>query len=139
MKSEKLHSILKKPLSEREEVIAGYIFGSFLQCEIYEDIDIGILLIESFKPHHLYEIKIQKEIEEEIKKKFNEYVQIHITILNHQDLRFLYSILGNSRLIFCRDNIKRAKFESKIITRYLDLKPLYEYYDKMRKLRYANR
>lgn len=139
MKSEELLPILKESLSERDELVAGYIFGSFLHCEVYEGIDIGILLTESFKPHHLYEIKIQKEIEEKIKKKFNEYVQIHITILNHQDLRFLYSILGNSQLIFCRDNIKRAKFESKIITRYLDLKPLYEYYDKMRKLRYANR
>lgn len=69
MKSKELLPILKNYLSEREEVIAGYIFGSFLQCERYEDIDVGILLIESFKPHHLYEIKIQKEIEEKIKKK----------------------------------------------------------------------
>lgn len=139
MYSEELFPILKESLSERDEVIAGYIFGSFLHCEVYEDMDIGILLNESFKPHHLYEIKIQKEIEEKIRRKFNKYVQIHITILNHQDLRFLFSILGDSRLIFCRDNIKRAKFESKIITHYLDLKPLYDYYDKMRKLRYANR
>lgn len=139
MQLDEIVPIIKESISERKEVIAVYIFGSFLNFERYEDIDIGLLLDESFTSHHLYEVRLQKKVEEKIFNTFDEYITIHITLLNHQELRFLYSILGKSKLIYCKNTIKRAKFESKVITHYLDIKPLYEYYDKMRKLRYANR
>jgi len=133
----KLSAIIREELKDKEEIIAVYIFGSYLYNQDYEDIDVGILLKKSFNPGHLYEIKLQESLERAITEKNKEYQQIHIILLNNQDLRFLYGILGNSKLIFCRDTFKRAGFESRVITHYLDIKPFYDYYDKMRKLRYG--
>jgi len=139
MRSEKIISAIKDKLSEKDEIIAAYIFGSFLHDKEYEDIDIGILLETSFKPDYLYEIYLTQILEEYFKNKFDKYFEFDIHVLNNQNLRFLFSILQNAILIISKNDKKRAKFESQVIIRYLDIKPLYEYYDKMRKLRYANR
>jgi len=139
MQSENIISAIKHKLSENDEIIAAYLFGSFLHSKEYEDIDIGIILEKSFKPDYLYEINLTKILEEFFKKKFDKYIEFDIHILNNQNLRFLFSILQKAMLIISKNDKKRAKFESQVIIRYLDIKPLYEYYDKMRKLRYANR
>ncbi len=139
MQFEKIISAIKDKVSEKDEIIAAYLFGSSLHNKEYEDIDIGILLDESFKPDYLYEINLTKILEEYFKNKLNNYIQFDIHILNNQNLRFLFGILQNAMLIISKNDKKRAKFESQVIIRYLDIKPLYEYYDKMRKLRYANR
>lgn len=87
----------------------------------------------------MYRIRLEEILEKAIIKELNEYCPTHIILLNNQDLRFLYGILGNSKLIYCRNDIKHAEFESRVITYYLDIKPFYDYYDKMRKIKYANR
>lgn len=69
MQSLKISTIIKEELKDKEEIIAVYIFGSYLYNPDYEDIDVGILLKESFNPGHLYEIKLQKSLEKAITEK----------------------------------------------------------------------
>ena len=96
----------------------------------FQDVDIGILVKDDCDIGPLYEAKITGEFERRLKLKFD------VRILNGQPVRFLFSVLKNSKLIYSKDERKKIEFESKIMKGYLDIKPYYEMYEKMRWNRY---
>lgn len=139
MKLKEIEKISKEIFLEKSEIIAAYVYGSYLKSEFFEDIDLGLLVKDGFKPEVLFEEKISILFEKKLKGKFKAYKPIDIRLLNGKSLRFLYSVLKNSKLIFSRDDYKRIQFESKVIKEYLDIKPHHDLYDAMRRLRYAIR
>lgn len=58
--------------------------------------------------------------------------ELDVRILNDQSLRLVYQVLKEGKVVFCRDNEERVAFETIITKRYLDFKPLYEEYDRIR-------
>jgi len=77
-------------------------------------------------------------LEKILKKNFEISIPIDLRILNNSSLRFTQSILKNAKILFSKDEMKRIVFETSILNLYLDMKPHYDYYDKMRRIRYAN-
>jgi len=139
MNIEEIKKAFSEILAERKEIIASYLYGSVLYSDFCEDIDVGLLISNSFKPKLMYEAKIAGKLEKKLKDTFGEIKPVDVRILNDKPLRFLFSILRNSKIIFSSDESKRVQFEAKIMKEYLDIKPHFEIYDKMRELRYANR
>jgi len=139
MNIEELNKVLTEVLAEREEIIVSYLYGSVLYSDFYEDIDIGLLISDSFKPKLMYEAKIAGKLEKKLRNTFGEIKPLDIRILNDKPLRFLFSMLKNSKIIYSSDESERVQFEAKIMKEYLDIKPHFEIYDNMRELRYANR
>lgn len=132
MKLEEVKSAAEEIFSKREEVITAYVYGSFLNTNSYEDIDIGLLIEDDFSADALYEARVSGEFERELKEDFD------VRILNNRPVRFLFSLLKNSQILYCKDDFKRTDFESKAMVKYLDIKPHHESYEKMRKLRYVS-
>jgi predicted nucleotidyltransferase len=126
-------------LSKNKEIIAAYLYGSILSRDFYKDIDIGLLIRDSFKPKLFYEVKIAGKLEKRLKNILGEFKPVDIRILNGKPLRFLFSMLKNSKIIYVKDETRRIQFEAKIMKEYLDIKSHFEIYDNMRELRYANR
>jgi predicted nucleotidyltransferase len=60
---QELTKVSRDILSKRSEIVAAYLYGSFLRGDSYNDIDIGFLLDDDFKPPALYEAKITGELE----------------------------------------------------------------------------
>ena len=139
MNLEKIKSTVEEKLSNKKEIIAAYLYGSIIISEFYEDIDIGILISDNFKPKTLYEASLAGELERAFKKTLNLSTTIDIRILNDKPLRFLFSVIKNSEIIFSSDEQKTVHFGAKIMKEYIDLKPHFEIFDNMRKLHYANR
>jgi hypothetical protein len=139
MNFKELEKLSTQIFSEKKEIISAYLYGSILRGEFYRDIDIGLLISDDFKMEPLYEVKIARELEMEVKNVLNIFKPVNIRVLNEKPLRFLFSVLKNSKLIYSSNDLKRVQFEARIITQYLDFKPYDEMYDKMRELRYANR
>lgn len=139
MKLEKIKNEFKETLSTEKEIIATYLYGSASYSEFYEDVDIGILIDEEFKPNYMYEVKLARKLEKRFKKTIGIYKSIDVRVLNGKPLRFLYSVLKNSILIYSIDDLKRVQFEARIMKEYLDFKHHYEFYENMRRYRYANR
>ncbi len=139
MNIEEIKKVLTEILSENKEIIASYLYGSVLYSDFYEDIDVGLLISESFKPKLMYEAKIAGKFEKKLRDTLGEIKPVDVRILNDKPLRFLYSMLKNSKIIYASDETKRVQFEAKIMKEYLDIKPHFEIYDNMRELRYANR
>ncbi|MFP3946372.1 MAG: nucleotidyltransferase domain-containing protein [Archaeoglobaceae archaeon] len=132
MKLDELKRAAQEIFSQREEVITAYIYGSSLHTESYEDIDIGLFIEDEFSADALYEARIAGELERKLKEDFD------VRILNDRPVRFLYSLLKNCQILYCKDESKRIDFESKVMVKYLDIKPHHQYYEKMRRQRYVN-
>ena len=130
MKIQEIEEAAREIFSSRKEIIAAYLYGSFLKTEFFEDVDIGLLVEDDFKPSALYEARIAGELEQRLKLNFD------VRILNGRPVRFLFSVLKNSKLIYSRDERKRIEFESRVMREYIDMKPHHELYEKMRRLRY---
>ena len=139
MTFEEMENIFRKIFLQNEEIIAAYLYGSFLFSEFYEDIDIGLLIRNNFKPNVMYEPQLAGKLEQIFKDTYNSFKPVDVRILNGKPLRFLFSMLKNSKIIYSKNNLERVKFETKIVKEYLDFKPHHEMYDNMRRLRYADR
>jgi hypothetical protein len=133
MDIQEIMDVAKKIFLDKKEIQFAYLYGSFLKSNSYNDIDIGIYLIDDYKPDIFYEIEIMREFERYFKADFD------IRTLNGRSLRFLYNMLKNSIHIFSRNEKLRIRFESNVIRQYLDIKPYYDYYNKVRELRYGIR
>jgi len=139
MKLEKIKNAFKEILSKEKGIIATYLYGSALYSEFYEDVDIGLLIDEGFKPNYMYEVKLAGKLEKRFKDIIGIYKSIDVRVLNGKPIRFLYSVLKNSNLIYSADDLKRVQFEARIMKDYLDFKPHSELFENMRRYRYANR
>ena len=139
MNIEEIKKAFIEILAERNEIIVSYLYGSVLYSDFYEDIDVGLLISNSFKPKLMYEAKIAGKLEKKLKDTFGEIKPVDVRIINDKPLRFLFSVLKNSKIIYSSDEAIRVQFEAKIMKEYLDIKPHFEIYDNMREMRYANR
>ncbi len=139
MNIKEVKKTLTEVLSEKKEIIASYLYGSAIYSKFYQDIDVGLLISDSFKHELMYEAKIAGKLEKKLNSTFGINKPIDVRILNCKPLRFLFSILKNSQLIYSSNEIKRVQFEAKVMKEYLDIKPHFEIYDNLRELRYANK
>ena len=123
---------IRQTLSEHDEIVAAYIFGSYARgrARADSDIDIGILLKDDTGGSGIYPARLAGELKDACKTGHD----IDVRILNRGSLRFLHQVL-KGKLIFSRDDSKRIKFETTTILKYLDFKPFLEEYDRMRKQR----
>jgi predicted nucleotidyltransferase len=124
---------LKEKISEmfesHGEIIVSYLYGSYAQGyqTKFSDIDVGVLLREDFQESPLYFAELGSEIE----KEFNYRINVDVKILNEKPPRFLFQVLKHGILLYCRDPTSRDEFEVKVITQYLDIKPLLNHFDNL--------
>jgi predicted nucleotidyltransferase len=103
--------------TKKPEIIAALSFGSFPEGQ-FRDIDIGLVLGRTFSPSAFYEQEIERELSNFIN------LPVDVRILNNAPVRFVYQVLRQQHIIFCKDPKAFAAFESDIIQEYLD----YSYY-----------
>ncbi len=114
----------KKELTEyfsiKDSVILAYLFGSTVRGDAgrLSDVDIGVLLDEKIpkKDRFDLELKLISDIAILIKKN-----KIDLIILNESPLLLAYNIIKNG-IILKSDEKERVKFETKILSMYLDKK-----------------
>ncbi|MHA1300337.1 MAG: type VII toxin-antitoxin system MntA family adenylyltransferase antitoxin [Candidatus Helarchaeota archaeon] len=115
-------------LEKDKDVLLGYIFGSYAKNtqNKLSDIDFAIFLKKNKKDY-----LINKRMEYIGKLieifKINE---VDLVILNNAPIFLQYVIIKTGNLIFSRDEKTRVKYETRVIRDYLDIKPLFDYYNK---------
>jgi predicted nucleotidyltransferase len=104
----------------KDSVILAYLFGSTVRGDSgrLSDVDIGVILDEklSKKDRFDLELKLMGEIAILIKKN-----KIDLIVLNEAPLLLAYNII-KSGIILKSDETERIKFETKILSMYLDEK-----------------
>lgn len=126
---EDLKKILISVFKNYEEIHIAYLYGSYSQGTQteYSDIDIGIVINNTFKEPPLYFAKLSSKIEE----KFNYQVNVDLRILNKTTPRFLFHIIDEGIPLFIRDYTFFHEFELKTMSMYQEIKPMLDMYDNM--------
>lgn len=126
---EKISEVLKK----RGEVLVAYLFGSTATGTTHEDsdLDVGLLLDDEFEPDPLYTSRISGQIE----RKIDSEKKVDVRILNEKPITFQHQVLKHGKEIFVRDEEERIKFETKVYDMYLDYKPFFDQYNRIRRKR----
>jgi predicted nucleotidyltransferase len=111
-----------------KNVDVAYIFGSFLEGEEFNDIDIALLLSEDLDPYKglKFSLKVAGELERQVKPRF----EFDIKILNNAPVEFQFEVIKKGSVIFSRDETRRVDYEFEVISTYLDLKYMYDFLDK---------
>jgi len=84
----------------------------------FHDIDIGLVLDYTYKPHRYYEQRLERELASLV------HYPIDIRVLNTAPIRFVYQVLKKQQILFCSSLNAFSAFESRILSRYFD----YAYY-----------
>lgn len=115
-------------ISTFKDVDIAYIFGSFLESDKFNDIDVALLVSKELNPYRRFKfaMEIAKELEREIKPRF----EFDVKIMNYSPVEFQHEVLKNGKVVFLRDETRRIEYESKLISTYLDLKGMYVFLDK---------
>jgi predicted nucleotidyltransferase len=111
---------LTEYLSNKDSIILAYLFGSTVRGDTgrLSDVDIGILLDEKLSKKDCFdlELKIISEIAALIKKN-----KIDLVVLNEAPLLLAYNIIKNG-IILKSDETERVKYETKVLSMYMDEK-----------------
>jgi predicted nucleotidyltransferase len=115
-------------VSRLKNVDVAYIFGSFLEGEEFNDIDIALLLSEDLDPYKglKFSLKVAGELERQVKPRF----EFDIKILNNAPVEFQFEVIKKGSVIFSRDETRKVDYEFEVISTYLDLKYMYDFLDK---------
>ena len=115
-------------LSSFKEIEIGYIFGSFVEGEKFEDIDIGLVVSEEFGPYEgmKFAMRVGRELEKNIKPRY----EVDVKILNLSPLDFQYQVIKKGEPVFIRDELKRVRYEAEVLSLYLDYEETSEWLDR---------
>lgn len=119
---EKILMALREALEARQEVVFAYVYGSFLEDRPFHDIDIGVYFQEYIAQVAKLSIDLAFELEDALMRSLCRF-PVDVRVLNGAPVSFCYHVL-RGRLLFCRDEEMRVRWAERIISRYLDLKPL---------------
>jgi len=116
---------LRKLFEDEERVLVVYLFGSHVrgvQTSI-SDVDIAILLSELPKnilEYYLHLVNILTRILGD---------DVDLIILNLSPPLLKFQIIKNVRVVYCRSEASRVKFEAKSTCEYLDFRRALKRYD----------
>jgi len=124
MEKNEIINKIKNALLKEEKIIFAYIYGSILEGEIFNDIDIAVYLNEKF----VEEIDII-DFEISLGLKIGKIVNsnIDIKILNSAPISFKYQV-SCGILLFSHDELKRENFLCQTWSEYFDFLPVAKLY-----------
>ncbi len=114
---------LQAYFKNRSEVVLVYLFGSFVKSTTgrFHDIDIAVLVAPG----------LEKELDQEMPYGYGaclnaevshvlKYYSIDFTLLNHAPPLLLRRVISTGKLLFCRSEMARIRFEVASLKRYSD-------------------
>ncbi len=114
---------LKEVLLKDDEIIFGYIFGSYgmNKSSPLSDVDIAFY-VSPGKDAFEKKLAMMEEITSILKTD-----EVDIVILNEAPLVLCYQVLKTGRLLFSKDERLRLDFVNKVYNLYCDTEPLRKY------------
>lgn len=117
-------------ISGFKEIDLAYLFGSFLEKDEFNDVDVALLLSEELGPNSYMCLKFSLKVANEIERKIKPRFDFDVRILNIAPIEFQFEVIKKGKVIFSRDKSRRVDYEADLISTYLDLKYMYDFLDK---------
>jgi predicted nucleotidyltransferase len=125
---ERIIKEISRCLSSFDDLLLGYLYGSFLVRSDFHDIDVGLVVSGERKPYELF--RYAMEIASDLERCITPRYEVDLRILNTAPVEFQYEVVKTGRVVFARDESLRIAFEADVLSKYLDLKPLYDRMDR---------
>jgi len=109
-------------LQQYDEILAVYIFGSFISERHFSDIDVGIITAMDLNKPLDFELKLENRLEKLIK------YPVDVRILNRAPISFSQNVFRTGRVIIDKNPNMRADFEGRILKQYFDFSPFQQRY-----------
>ena len=98
-----------------KEVMAAYLYGSFVKDLFFSDIDLGILTKNDNDKTLNFEINLENRLERIFK------YPVDVRVLNRAPLSFCQNVIRHRKVILDRKPNLRADFEGQILKQYFDV------------------
>jgi len=108
---QRLVSYLEK---EHPELVAAYIFGSFVSEKPFADIDVALLARSADAETLNFELVTENNIEQILG------LPVDVRVMNTAPLSFQFQVIRNGQLILERDPNARAEYQAQILKQYFD-------------------
>ncbi len=110
------------------DVEAAYVFGSFLERRGFRDIDVALLVSEKLSSYNA--LKLAMHIGSELNFGIKIGHDFDVRVLNNAHPKFQYEVVKTGVAVFSRDEQERFDYEADVISTYLDLKEMYDFFDR---------
>lgn len=136
MDKQTIENIIREYLYARDEIITGYLFGSFVTSGKYNDIDIAIYLRGDSDYKDLR--KFPFGYESEVLGNLNLLLKtdnVDLIVLNDASLSISKQVYNTGKLLFEKDKYLRIHIENTVRKEYIDtqyLRDVRSYYLKKR-------
>ena len=108
--------------SHQDDVVAVYLFGSFLGEGPFSDIDLAVLLKRPMKRPLNLELSLENTLE-----RIAGY-PVDVRVLNMAPLAFCQSVFKTGRVISDLDPNFRSDFQGRMLKEYYDFSPFHRQY-----------
>jgi hypothetical protein len=98
-----------------KEIVAVYLYGSFVTNLFFSDIDLGILTKNDFERTLNFELDLENKLEKIVK------YSVDVRVLNRAPLSFCQNVIRQRKVILDKDPNLRADFEGQILKQYFDV------------------
>ncbi len=118
---DRLLRLVGEHLLSRGEILFAYAHGSFLQEPHFRDLDIAVFLEKEHCRRAGY--RYETDLEEELQTRLGVPFPLDVRLLNRAPVSFQYKAIGG-RLLVDRAPDLRVEFCTRVMSRYLDIRPV---------------
>jgi len=116
-------------LSTLPSLHSAYVYGSFLNCSDFHDIDIALLVDGRQIGEDLF-LNYAADAGDRIEKALDYRIECDVRVLNNQPVWFVFEVISTGRLLYVRDDDERIDFETQVTIEYQDMKSMYDLFDR---------
>ena len=119
---------IEKVLNRFQEIEFAYYFGSFLEREAFNDIDVALYVSGDFS---IYErVRFSLKVGRELEKAIEPRCAFDVKVLNHAPIAFQYEVIKTGKVVFSKDKAKQIGYEAEVLSSYLDYKATSDWLDR---------
>lgn len=121
-----LHT-LQRALEAQPRVVFAYVHGSLLEDRPFHDVDVAVYVDPADEREMgLFALDLASSLEESVAQTPDRaagFLPVDVRVLNRAPLGFCYHVF-RGKLLCSRDDTVRTQWVERVVSRYLDLKPL---------------
>ena len=119
---------LRVTISSLSSLRVAYLYGSFLACEDFRDIDIGLFIDNG--PNKEHTLKFASIVGTILEEALEFSHECDIRVLNDDSVWFTYEVISTGMVLFTRDENDRLAIETAVLMEYQDIRYMYDLFDR---------
>lgn len=105
----------------------GYVIGSFLTEDEFNDVDVAILTPAKLSSYEVFRFSMQ--VARKLEQLVEPRLEMDVKVLSACPVSFQYEVIKNGTLVYCRDEVRRIRYEEGVLGDFLDYAPTSRWLD----------